>query len=173
MVLCLISTVRFSSGFALQSNDHFPSQAHNNTIDISILECELCKQMAWHIPVSNQDKFDIRTLDIYSLEPFSKPQPKPQHFSSVCEHTSSLSTDKRVSKTSYCITGVCLQCRSYNHWLSDCPRPAQLGSQSNTQSANTGKKVIITEIDKSSVDSFRYLIDGSSYNSDNSTSSIN
>lgn len=163
MVLRLIGTARPS--VPSQNNSHLPIQARNDAMDLSVMEPR--KQMARRIPASNQDEFDIGTLDICSLEPFPKPQPKPRRFFPVYEHTPPPSTDKLVSKTSYRTTGACLRCGSYDHWLSNCPRPAQPGSQSNTRSAR--KKVTIAEINEGSVDSFGYPIDdGSRYDSDDS-----
>jgi hypothetical protein len=40
---------------------------------------------------------------------------------------------------------------------------AQLSSRSNTQSASTGKKVTIVEVDEGLVNSFGHLINGSDY----------
>ena len=83
-------------------------------MDLSALELEFPdkqqrKQMARRIPASNQDKLNIGTLDICSLEPFPK-----------------------LPKTSYRTTGACLRCGSYDHWLSDCPILARPNSRSDT-----------------------------------------
>jgi hypothetical protein len=113
MVLRLIGTARPSPSLPLQSNSHPPIQARNDVMDLSVIEP--CKQMAKRHPASNQAEFDIGTLDICSLEPFPKPQPKPRHFYPVYKHTPPPSTDKLVSKTSYHMTGACLQCRSHDY----------------------------------------------------------
>ena len=62
MVLCLVSTTRPSG--------HPPVQAHNNVMDLSIIEPQR-KQMAWCHPVLSQE---IK-LSTIGLEPWPKPKP--------------------------------------------------------------------------------------------------
>jgi hypothetical protein len=120
-------------------------------MDLSAVE--LRKQMARRNPAPNQDEFSIDTLDICNLEPFPKPQPRPLHFYPVRERTPPLPTDMPYmapKTTSYRTTGACLRCGSYDHWLTDCPKPARPNLRSNTRSAGTGEKVTITAIDDDS-----------------------
>jgi hypothetical protein len=83
--------------------------ARNDTMDLFAIEPR--KQMARRIPALNQDEFNICTLDIYGLELFPKPQPKPRHFYLIRDRTPLLPTDMPYmapKTTSYRTTGACL-----------------------------------------------------------------
>ena len=77
------------------------------------------------------------------LEPPSLPADTP--------YTILRKSPKSKAWNSYRTSGACLRCGGFNHWLTDCPKPAQPSSQSNTQSAGkSGKKVMITAINDNS-----------------------
>jgi hypothetical protein len=150
MVLRLVGTTRPSFGSSLHtpSNTHPPIQARHDTMDLSVIEPR--KQMAKRIPSSNQDDYEIGTLDLYGLD--IAPLSKPRQFYSV-ERTPPLPTKQPYMapiKDSYRTTGACLRCGSYDHWLADCSIPARPRSQANTSSVGTGKKVVIEAINDSS-----------------------
>src|SRR6266487_6134 len=112
MVLHLVSTACPSSSPSLHApgNSHLSTQARHNAMDLSVMEPR--KQMAKRIPASNQDDYDIGTLDLYGLD--ITPFPKPRHFYPV-DRTPPLPTKKPYMapiKDSYCTTGACLRCGS-------------------------------------------------------------
>jgi len=149
MVLCLIGTTHPSPRHPSHNHILAPTQACNDTIDLSTLELGVvdkpCKQIGQRIPSSNQGDLDINTLDICGLEPF----PKPQQFYPIRCTTPPLPT--KMPYMSYRTSGACLRCGSYDHWLADCPLPARPNPQSDTRSAGTsGKKVTIVAIDDDS-----------------------
>ena len=136
----LAGSARPAPSFAASGPPSFSSQnrsvPHNDTMDLSVIQPH--KQTTRHYLA--QDNSEINTIDLNTFDQQSSlPADTP--------YTIMRRSPKSKVWSSYRTSGACLRCGGFNHWLSDCPKPARPSPQSNTQSASrSGKKVMITDL---------------------------